>query len=413
MRIENLRKEIICKRPRVSATIICEDCDHKPFEMYFETEPEFERDIWPNPHSFLLASFVAAMHFGELRLRVDGKVCPMLCDGLNVAMRLLKLWHGEPRQIVEIEAESGFSPRPFNTRKRTASLLSGGVDSLALLYYNRSQLPLDHEYSIKDCFLIYGLDIGDPNKAPRHDVFEATKTSMQEITGDVQASLIPVYTNQRELISDWRVYEKDQYVSCLSSVAHAFSSRISRCVIALDNTVEFLMPHASHPRLNSNFSSSDLEIRSSMEKFSRLDKTRIIAERKIALENLRVCWMMNEIPEGQINCGKCPKCVRTMAELLVLDKLGEASTFPGNVLTKEMFETTRIELYVQREYYLELIQPMLEIGRHDLAHIIQKKLSEGVGSKKLTKQKLRRRFIDFDDHYLGGIFSRWINYLRH
>src|SRR4030042_6843041 len=107
MRIENLRLEKAGDRSRAVATILWEDCDRPVQEIYFETVEEFADSISCNPHAFLVACIMPALHFDEERILVDGEICPELKDGLITAMNWMRLWWYDPtKKIVRIEAKT-------------------------------------------------------------------------------------------------------------------------------------------------------------------------------------------------------------------------------------------------------------------------------------------------------------------
>ena len=109
MRIENLRSEEVNNRARVIATVSWEDCGRQSQEFYFEVDEEFAQELSCNPHSFLVACAVAAMHHGEKRVSIDEPICPDLKDGLSTALRWIHRWYEwyKPEQLlVRIEAKT-------------------------------------------------------------------------------------------------------------------------------------------------------------------------------------------------------------------------------------------------------------------------------------------------------------------
>src|SRR5574340_1763299 len=101
MKIGDLRIDKNNGRPRVTATVIWEDCGRPSYDVYFETDDEFSESLSCNPHSFLLACSIPALYYGEKRVRIDEEVCPEFRDGLMVAMAWLSYWYGEERPCIE------------------------------------------------------------------------------------------------------------------------------------------------------------------------------------------------------------------------------------------------------------------------------------------------------------------------
>jgi len=74
------------------------------------------------------------------------------------------------------------------------------------------------------------------------------------------------------------------------------------------------------------WSTEGLEIVDDGGRFSRLEKTRRIAHHPLVRRSLRVCW---ENPGGAYNCGRCRKCLMTMAALEALGVRKKITSFPA------------------------------------------------------------------------------------
>jgi hypothetical protein len=119
--------------------------------------------------------------------------------------------------------------------------------------------------------------------------------------------------------------------SVLISCAHALGNLFGRFGVPAHATyaVEDLMPGGTHVALDHKLSSDQLEVFVVSAKVGRAGKLELLADDPLVRKNLRVCF---EVPKfdaetGAVtNCGKCEKCVRTIATLLILGKL---EYFPG------------------------------------------------------------------------------------
>lgn len=346
-------------------------------QTLFFSVPASQADwIRPDPHAFMLGTAMAAMWNGETRLDLDAEIDPQLGARLAMAMRLLRHWHQSPLRPVSIHAPAATRPRPDISRTTTGIFLSGGVDSMSALYWNARRYPAGDPGRIGVAFFVHGLDVGDPNKQDRPDIWQLGNQKLQALCRELGVELVAVRVNLRNLAMNWRFYAKWQFASLLAAIAHAASARIHRCIIAPDNALEFTQhPHGSHPWLNSYYGADFLEIATGdMEQFSRLEKIRILSEHPGALDALRVCWDTAAIPEGHLNCGRCSKCVRTMLEFLACNQLARSQAFPRNTVTADMLKSVHIRSSVELEYFVELIQPLEDIGRHDLAALVKRKL---------------------------------------
>jgi len=346
-------------------------------ETIFFSVPSEQADwIRPEPNAFMVGTAIAAMWNCENRLAIEGSVDPQLRTRLTIAMRLLTSWHKSPLRPVDIMAPAAARALPDIPRSTTALFLSGGVDSLSALYWNTSQYQKGDPRRVSVAFFVHGLDVGDPNKPNRLDVWSLGIQTLSALCQELEVELVTVKVNLRNLAASWRLYGSWQHASLLASIAHAASSRIYRCIIAPDYSVEYIPhPHGSHPWLNSYFGADFLEIiTGDMEQFSRLGKVRFLSTQPGVLDALRVCWDAGAIPQGYLNCGRCLKCVRTMLAFMACGQLATTKAFPFNDVTAEMMRATPIRTPAELELYLELLSPLEAMGRKDLTEIIKRKM---------------------------------------
>jgi len=375
MFIRNIQEKHEGGQYRVQADVELETRDARE-TIFFSVPSEQANWIRPEPNAFMVGTAMAAMWNGESRMEIEGGVDPQFSSRLTMAMRLMTHWHKSPLHPVQILAPAAVRPLPDISKSTTALFLSGGVDSLAALYWNTNQYRMGDPRRVGVAFFVYGLDVGDPNKVDRPDVWELGNRKLTVLCQELGVELVPVKVNLRHLAKNWHFYSEWQFASLLASIAHAASSRIHRCIIAPDNTLEDTQhPHGSHPWLNGYFGADFLDIiTGDMEQFSRLEKIRILSKWPGTLDAIRVCWFPGSIPEGHLNCGRCAKCVRTMLEFMVCGQLSRTTAFPLNNVTPQMLKTTHIRSHVELEYFLELVAPLEAMGRQDLAAIIKRKL---------------------------------------
>jgi hypothetical protein len=430
MKINDFNKSIEGDLVQVSATVTWEDCDREEQRIYIETDKNFVNDLNCNTNAFLLAATIPAMRHGEHRIEVNGKVCPKLRNGLVTAMQILGQWYGSPPQgPVTIEATQGFEPLLPRSPQRTASFMSGGVDSLATLRTNRKDFPLDHPGSIQDGLFVHGFDIGGYENYDKNlENFKMSIASMSKMAEDAKLTLIPVYTNLRYLEGaeshpySNRMFTLETHGAALAAIAHAFSGRITTALIASSDIMDRLVPWGSHPLLDVNYSSADVEIIHDGARFSRLEKVGLIAKWDAALNTLRAC--LDPLRTGDVmNCGKCEKCLRTMTQLLVYDKLKHCQTYPEDDVSPEMLMTLiagipselpsdheqQVKLAYRRlstgiaYLWQHLVTPLRKIDRYDLADVIEKKLEEYKRFRKRVEEKdWKGRVKRLDRKYLGG-----------
>ena len=411
MRIENLTQTQSGTTVRIEATVIWEDCDRPQRDIYIQVDEAFAADLTANPHAFLTACVVPAMHHGERRVCIDEPICPELRNGLLTSLGWLSHWYGGQRCVPLIEASNRVRLPQRRNSERAASFLSGGIDSLATLRENRLNFPPEHPRSIKDCLMVYGFDIGAIETRPSEiQIFERSKALLAPIVVDAQATLIPVATNIRHLDDTIEFWIDEFFGASLAAVAHAFDRRLSTMYIASGLDISNVRPHGSNPMLDPNYSSTDLQIRHDGVRHTRLEKVKIVAEWNTALQNLRVCTMN---PPDRINCGECEKCIRTMTELLAVGKLSETRAFPVDDVSAGLLNTLTFHTVYQNAFFRELIEPLASQGRSDLIRVIEAK------SQQFQKQLVWEEERDwkgaikrFDRKHLGSSMYKSYKALR-
>ncbi|MEL6501526.1 MAG: hypothetical protein AAFQ23_08995, partial [Cyanobacteria bacterium J06623_1] len=368
MIIKDFIKTTTAERARVSATLIWEDCDRAPEEVYFETTTKYGADLHVNPNSWLLCSALAAMRYGEKRIKIDAPISPEIKDGLINAMKCLIEWHGGERQVIALEAPLQEEVLFPNKQPRAGALFSGGIDALAMVRDNHLNFAADHPRRIQDGILVYGVLEGENEQDPS---FQNVVNAVSAMANDAGIELIQVYTNAyahfRDLDTDFSFWRFEYHGSFLAAIAHAFAPRLSVASIASTYDFANLEPWGSHPLLDPLYSTTSLQVRHENAALSRLEKTKLVGEWDVALKQLRVCNEKESYQAGNYNCGNCEKCVRTMTAFLSLNMLERIATFKEKDVSKAKLVNT---CYLSDSYevncYRELIQPLKAIGRYDL-----------------------------------------------
>jgi hypothetical protein len=369
MRIEHLGLEKVDARTRITAQVCWEEIERPTLELYFETVEPFSADLVCSADPFLIAAIIPAFRHGEKRVRIDGDVSPELFDGLRTVMTWLRQWFQVPHEPVAIEGRPAVRAIEQRSPPGAGFFFSGGVDSLATLRANRLTFPASHPGSIKDGLLVYGLEVERP------DAFEHAMNAVAELAADAGVTLVPVYSNVRQLDEDW-VFYRDQFQGAiLAAVGHALAGRLGVLSIAATYDVPNLAPWGSHPLIDPNFSTYSLRVHHDGVALSRLDKVRLLLDWPAALRRMRVCNKADFYRADRLNCGQCEKCVRTMLELLALGALERSPAFPRLDLTVD----TVSAIYIGDDYvascYDELLAPLALQGRADLVRGIEENLA--------------------------------------
>ena len=370
MRIENIRHSSESGRVRSTATVIWEDSPRDPQDFYFETPDVCANGITANPHAFLIPCTIAALRHRETRVAVDTPICPELKGGLTTAIRLLQYWWiGPPRPTVTIEAPSNGAAAPPRDSRRAAFCFTGGIDSLAVLRNNRRYFAPEHAGYLQDGVLVFGLEV------EQLDAFEHVTDVLQGCASAAGVALVPVFTNIQELDKDWAFWTQEFEAAVLAGVGHALHTRIASLSIGSSFDYGDLHPHGSHPLLDPNYSSSDLQIRHDGVSLSRLEKTTLVADWPPALRALHVCNRYETYEPGLINCGTCEKCLRTLAGLLVVGAVDRAATFAQRDVTPELIDAHVHLDATSAPFWDELLPPLRQQGRRQLVSAVERAIA--------------------------------------
>jgi hypothetical protein len=262
---------------------------------------------------YLAAALPLAMRRGE-DLEVRGSVSPLLLARAELIQSVFGLWNPWLDRIrVRAEAEEARAP----ASDAVAAYFSRGVDSSYTATGERHGLP-----ALTHLLFVDGLDL-------HHDA--AVRAEEVRLAGKAAAAigmpLVVVASNVRELsepLFDWL----DMAGAGLSFVALSMGGLLGRAVIPSSDTYMSLAPNGTHPLLEPMFSTEGIEVEHDHLERSRTAKVAWIAERRPELlEYLKVCIAENR-PD---NCGRCDKCVLTMAALQAAGALERATGFPDRM----------------------------------------------------------------------------------
>ena len=400
MIIDNLKSGNQNSRKRISAKVRWEDCDRAPYDLYFETAENHAQGFSCNPHAFLIASVIPAMHYGEQRVSIGEEICPELLEGLSDVMRFFRYWYYRPeKELVRIESKVMPPKTVPNGRRRAGSFFSGGIDSFGTICANRMNYPTDHPRRIKDAFIVHGLEQDDPEK------FDYLLNSLKTFEDHDDFTIIPVYTNaylnfrDEDAANDFKFWRYEFGGAALASVAHAFSRRDFIVSIPSSSHLYEMEPWGTHPLVDAHFSSGDMRVVHDGLTLTRLDKIKLVADWDLALKHLRVCNRYKQYQEGRFNCGRCEKCVRTMLGLLAVGALNKTDAFPVKDVSCELVQACSNKLHnlsLLKPVYQEIIPELERQNRHDLAAAVRKMLDPP------KKHVWKKKIAQFDKKFLNS-----------
>jgi hypothetical protein len=317
---------------RAEAQITWENAERAPFTLFVQTLAQYEDYFFADPNSFVIASLMPAYHYAEPRIRVEGALSPLLIHNLQGVFMLMKAWYpNDFQQPPVFEADRLEARAPFTTG--AISLLSGGIDSLALLRTNRLNYPTTHPTWIKAVLCVEFVRNHAPNESELLKPLQGRLNSMKPVIEETGVTAIPVISNTWWLNPDGYFYGQKSYGAQLFAQSTFFSKGFHTGIIASSYDAAFLhKPWGSHPQLDAYYSSSHFAIQHIGTEMTRLKKVSIVADWPTGLHHLRVCQNDNS---GASNCGTCEKCLRTKLMLEALGKLRGCKAFPDDTLDSE------------------------------------------------------------------------------
>ena len=158
MRIQNYITSFKNRRKRISAEIVWESADRPREEIYFEVDEQYRDDLSCNPDAFFLATIFPALYYGEERYSIEGRVCPVLYQGVKDVLGFYYHWYFQNRQHpMKLKVRTRSVDKDQNQKKNAGFFFSGGIDSYASFIDNRRLFENEHSRSISDGIMIFGL----------------------------------------------------------------------------------------------------------------------------------------------------------------------------------------------------------------------------------------------------------------
>ncbi len=286
----------------VSAPIVIGSKRH---EIWYRVS---EDSATPSAETFLVAALLPAMKVGA-GLRVADPISPRLLGALPKIQDILTMWDRTLRRV-SVEAQPT-SLRATPPARGVGCFFSGGVDS----WYS----VLKHREEISKLILVHGFDLPLGQSLLR----ERVSRTIRGVAAQLHLPLTEVETNLHEFSRQYLSWEF-YHGAALASVALLMSPQFATVYVAASDTYAELLPWGSHPLLDPLWSTEHTEIVHDGCEATREEKLAYIAQSELALRSLRVCW---ENRDGEYNCGRCEKCLRTMAGLRMVKALGRCTTF--------------------------------------------------------------------------------------
>jgi hypothetical protein len=209
------------------------------------------------------------------------------------------------------------SPTPTLPQRGVCTGFSGGVDSFAVLddHFLRPTPP-----GFRLTHLLFN-DVGSHRPRDLAAVFRRRLARIRRVAAELELPLIVTTSNQNEVLgTDFMQFDTLRN----ATVPLLLQSRMARFYYAATFSLGALelRPYPdmsiSDPVLLPLLSSEAIDLVSVGAEATRVEKTARIAEHPIAQHHLDVCVRS---PADVVNCGSCPKCLRTLFTLELLGRL--------------------------------------------------------------------------------------------
>jgi len=272
-----------------------------------------------NPDAGFAAALPIAMASAST-LDVPRGVSRRLLDASGGIQRLLAAWDPALTPVEVRRGDGGPIPVAEAPARGTAAFFTGGVDSFYTVLTRREELDA--------LIYVHGFDLPLEDERKR----ELVSASIRGVAAEFGLPLIEVETDLRSVSDDVCGWELIYTSAALASVGHLLASRFGRILIPATHSYRDLHPIGTHPLLDPLYSSERLGFEH-VDSVRRVDKLEYLVESELAMSALRVCFQ----PDVRaLNCGRCPKCVRTMVGLRVIGALGRCSTLPSEFSLRRM-----------------------------------------------------------------------------
>lgn len=349
-----------------------------------------DRVLLNNMETPLALALPAAMSL-SLPIFIEGSISREYLENINKLMEHYEINYSNFKKV-PIKCKSTLDFESIQ-KKRYGSFFSGGVDSFYTL--------LKRSDEIDTLIVLYGFDI----KLKDTEKIKKTKIATRNVAGKLQKQLIEIEGNFTKIITEYCDWITEGHGFALVSISRALSSIFDIVYIPGTHSVMKQKNWGSSIYTDEQHSDSRLKIIHDSDQNERIEKLMYISDSPLVLENLRVC---GDVPyDGNYNCCKCEKCVRTMLQLWSIGRLEQCSAF-HLTLSPSLIRNTLITRDGLRDYYRQSISAATknQIDDKNIIKAIEITLSRPLWlSSLLTVYRKKRKHLNRN---LRNIFKKLI-----
>lgn len=358
--------------------------------VFFEFPSKYRKFIVADYSPFLAAFLLPAMKKGQ-PLYIEGVVNKKLLNGCYKVMEVVSKWKLGLKPIsIEVKSTKQEKLSP----KAIATFFSSGVDSFYTLLNRKETTHI---------ICVHGFDISLKNTK----IWSSVNKNITSIAKEQKVEYIQVRTNLREVLDSYLPWGIS-HGGALASVGLCLRKLFKKVYISSSYYHEDLFPWGSHPDIDPKWSTNQLEFIHFGSNKRRTQKVASIAFSNSTMRHLRVCWMNTA---GKYNCGKCEKCIRTMINLLLVDRLKSSQTFPHII---HLDDVRKIVFHNEHEdlYFKENLSALKKSRKHAQLVEAMESVYQKLQNPPLTV-KLRSLLRQIDSRYFSNkIFSSYIRLIQ-
>lgn len=304
---------------RPDRPLVVADVDGSP--LWFRSRTRLR----PAVEAFASAALPASL-LADRPLELDRPVSASWLAGARAVGDVMHEWWGFHRVDPAVPAVVPDAV-PAATRRPVALCFSGGVDSFHALLTTS-------DVAVLVSALGFDIPLADRSR------WSAWRRSLDAVGRHTGTRVVTVATNVREHPFASQAPWPMSHGGALAALGHVLTPHIGELRIAA--SYPRALPDArwgSHWRLDDYWSSGTLRVRHVGAEHWRADKLAAIADHPLVRRHLRVCW---ENTTGDLNCGRCEKCVRTQLVLARLGVLDAFTVFPARPLHEAIDRLSRL-----------------------------------------------------------------------
>ena len=307
-------------------------------ELWYEIDAARADWLTDRADPFVVATLLLAMTERRDLTVTGAPVDAVLLRNLAEFQRIWHAWFGYPMVEVLAETSAPALPAPENVLA-----FSGGADAAFSAWFHtrgdgRASRP------VTAAMMIFGIDI--PLTEP--DGFARASARSRRLVDDLGLEFVTVATNAWTLPVPVPHYTGMGVAAALHSLGGRFGAGLIPSTAAYEDLV---VPLNTSPVSDWLLGAARFDIVHSGALFNRFEKLRLLAPWPEAMAGLRVCLLD---PRRDRNCGKCNKCMLTLAAFRIVGV--EPACFDRPVTGDELLRWARTlpstRYYVQEGSYL-------------------------------------------------------------